>query len=1205
MSEKILVPIKIEALAVDEITATDSAYNWKNFAMDYEGLAAKLGTYMEPVGLKELSQGGFCEKGIHLHWALPAALTNAIHKNNKAIFPAVPNRWLVIRTHLVNDKPVTNKWLIESDYISEELQSDKSTWAMQKPDGSFSTSHNIGQTTVLDDWTAEQPRSENPLTAVAPGNATFAAIYQYCRNVFGFWDDLAGVEKTATVFSYLVTGWYSDPAIEPLQNSDKDIIDNIKSKWSLEELSETDAFPTSILCHGLIHSVAWNPKQHYELPARAAQVNTGVGITSVEAKTAQLSRQTGAAEKLLSGYLYDTLKDMVDATAMDTQVESHGFTPYDGGTLWEIKRVERETQTKESKDADMPSFPSPTTNPGLSEAFKKINTEQQAADKLRQQKKSLMLEFRALCDKITMAQSSDDDGKEKLIAALTASRNLIKNDIDVIKATIAQHEAEVNKQAEMINKMAAFVATASKKAEFELVQKKMPRFWQPNDPVVLFSGPGVTKSLKYKNPNNDQKLPCRKITSIISGIVLNDGDVVDNKTIAPENISLGLKPIGSLTNNIEIITWLYKEAILLDPNWAMVWGKQYYKDSPGNVINAQKLGEYLNVVLEPSAPNKKLKALMRQDGVAIPLHEWETGVELRTLFGTLGIQRWQHPWTPLYMVWYVKFVPSYVNKDGQWQYKQADWEWKDKQYQYKGAPPDVTGAIEYAGKVLLSDLITDVLQKRFPEGMDLGQQISQALGSFSDALLMRRQCIQLPLLRQQQEGDDSTLMPDTSFADYLTNEAYFLPEINAKLGKAANFFPLRAGHLQFTRLWITDTFGQVKKVIDSDDRGRVERDGMMHIAENLNVLNREQLVTLSPRIIQPTRLSFRWCAANTDKLEESSSDPSTSPVCGWILPDYLDQSLDIYEATGEKCGSLKMTTVGAKVQLQWHTPPGIAATANPAERITNRYLLNFVKGLLDFRDNENQPAGGEALRHLFDLCTGTALFLDASTAQQSPGIAGLMGQPVALVRASLKLELLGLPAQPQNNEHTITEEIKKQPPGLSNLSFPVALGDSRNSKDGMIGYFIDKSDKGFAAMHIAFGMKRPPSNYFNTNDIMLTFSEVATGVTILMDPRGGVQADAGLLPSNLITLPPVHTEQGLKHMELDMMVAPFLGSLVEPFIPVGAEPNRQWVLKQKTKDGNWKQANVDNQTPLQTGSLNTQVIQEGYLSLQPVPPNNN
>lgn len=1191
MSEKILVPVKIEALVVDKGTAEEQT--WKSYRIDYDGLAARLGSFMEHGELKDLKRR-LCEKGIHLHWALPAALTNGIQKKNEALFPAVPNRWLVIRTHIENDKPVFKKWLLESDYISE-FESGKGGWAIQQPNGGFSAPHSIGKVTELDSWTAEAPRSDIPLTAMAPGNAGFAAIYEHCRNVFGLWDDLKGVEDKDAVFSYLVAGWYSDPAIEPLRTGDEAIIRNIKKKWQIAGLTDADSFPDAILCHGYIHSVYWKPAARYVLPVKSAPVNTGVGMTSIEAKAAQLSRQTGAAEKMLNGYFYDALKDTVDSTEMDTLVEGNAYTAYDGGSLWEIKQVEKEKTTAEDKETPQQSFPDAVANAGLSAAFQKMNEAQQAADRQRGYRKSLMLEFRALCDKIIMADAAEDT---RLLAALSANREQVKKEIDAVNTVIVQQEATIGTQRAAINAMPAFIKVGDKPALFELLEKKMPRYWQANDMAVLFSGPGVTASAKYKNPGNSDILTCRLPHEMIKGIVLNDGDKGADTTIQSGPVAPELKALGSLAGNTSLISRLYHEAVLADPAWSLIWAQQYYKEQGGNYPAVRQLAAYLSAMLQLTEYGSadKCKGLIRGDGVMV-MPGSGSDETLTWMLKLRGIQAWQHPWTPLYMIWYAKFIPSYTNENGKWQYNAEDWLWKDKQYCYKGAAPDTARAIEYSGKVLLTDMVTGLLAQRLPDEVVAGDHLSQALGSFADALLMRRQSIQLPLF--QKPGDDTTnLLPDNSWNNYINRDAGFQPDVDAITDNAPDFFPVRAGHLQFTRLWMTDTFGQVKKVIDN---GIVANNGLLHIAESLSQVNAAMQVTLAPRLAQPARLLFRWCAAQSKLLVESSNDPVTSPVCGWLLPDYLDQSLDVYEADGKKCGSLKMVVVGSVVQLQWTSPPGAANELLPEQAIRNSYLLRFVNGLLHLRNRDAQLAGGDALQSLFELCNNTALYLATSGGQQSPGVAGLMGQPLALVRASLKLELQGLPAQPQHNDHVVTGAVLASPPGLEKLSFPVVLGDVRNNKDGLIGYFRDRGNNDFNEMYISYGMPLPACDYFTSGDIQLSLTAGGQEeeVIILMDPRGGVQADAGMLPSKFIDLPAVHTGQGLKHMELDMLVAPFLSTAATPFLPVGTEPGRQWVLKQQTTSGNWRQTDLDNQAQPQISSFSTQVIQEGYLSLKP------
>ncbi|HCA94494.1 MAG TPA: hypothetical protein DEP38_07455, partial [Cyanobacteria bacterium UBA9226] len=67
------------------------------------------------------NQNLYLKAGIHLHWALPDALTKGVQvreENNptKTVFPSVPNRWLITRTSSSGKR----QWVVESDYLYRE-----------------------------------------------------------------------------------------------------------------------------------------------------------------------------------------------------------------------------------------------------------------------------------------------------------------------------------------------------------------------------------------------------------------------------------------------------------------------------------------------------------------------------------------------------------------------------------------------------------------------------------------------------------------------------------------------------------------------------------------------------------------------------------------------------------------------------------------------------------------------------------------------------------------------------------------------------------------------------------------------------------------------------------------------------------------------------------------------------------------------------
>ena len=55
---------------------------------------------------------------------------------------------------------------------------------------------------------------KNPLTALGYGDISWAGFFDNTENRLAFYDDLQDVQRGPV--AYLVCGWYSDPALDPL-----------------------------------------------------------------------------------------------------------------------------------------------------------------------------------------------------------------------------------------------------------------------------------------------------------------------------------------------------------------------------------------------------------------------------------------------------------------------------------------------------------------------------------------------------------------------------------------------------------------------------------------------------------------------------------------------------------------------------------------------------------------------------------------------------------------------------------------------------------------------------------------------------------------------------------------------------------------------------------------------------------------------------
>src|SRR5689334_1087043 len=102
MSPYLVVPIRLDALVLehDQLVAEASAeyarQPYTDGFQDYGTDVANLGE--EILSRPFQNQNLLLRRGVHLHWALPDALTRARGADGPAAFPSVPNRWLVLRS---------------------------------------------------------------------------------------------------------------------------------------------------------------------------------------------------------------------------------------------------------------------------------------------------------------------------------------------------------------------------------------------------------------------------------------------------------------------------------------------------------------------------------------------------------------------------------------------------------------------------------------------------------------------------------------------------------------------------------------------------------------------------------------------------------------------------------------------------------------------------------------------------------------------------------------------------------------------------------------------------------------------------------------------------------------------------------------------------------------------------------------------------
>jgi hypothetical protein len=349
----------------------------------------------------------------------------------------------------------------------------------------------------------------------------------------------------------------------------------------------------------------------------------------------------------------------------------------------------------------------------------------------------------------------------------------------------------------------------------------------------------------------------------------------------------------------------------------------------------------------------------------------------------------------------------------------------------------------------------------------------------------------------------------------------------------------------------------------------------------------ENQVVLSPRLVQPCRINFRWLDAND--TNNQGTDAETTPICGWILPNNLNGSLMIYDNDGIALGSVNSNG-------HWDNAPGDNSLKKDDDsKILNPYLKKVVDTISSLEKSENK------FLENFLACLNNALEnIDPENFAQHESIALLMGRPIAVVRASVNLELQGLPAINQDwnvfrQEMQHNSSMKdRDTDNFDHVQFPIRIGEFKQFNDGVIGYWkedaqgeyednIFYSQQGDIAesRYIETQMYDPKTNpevnpkgnpedksdKSKEQDAPLYIEQSIKSdpqiLTMLVDPRCVFHATSGILPSKVINIPPEQYTEALKNIKVTFLMAPILTDKDQFYLPLLSEPGYDWSWLEK------------------------------------------
>ena len=439
--------------------------------------------------------------------------------------------------------------------------------------------------------------------------------------------------------------------------------------------------------------------------------------------------------------------------------------------------------------------------------------------------------------------------------------------------------------------------------------------------------------------------------------------------------------------------------------------------------------------------------------------------------------------------------------------------------------------------------------------------LAQSLGGFSDALLTYNRTIQLDV-------NDNLLAATGPAKEFLKNVQNTL-ELSSRLVPDSllrspligfDFSPIRLGGLKITDLRLVDTFGQVNVVLDTNNSREIVTSQPLTLPPTLTNVLSSHPIYLPPRLAQPARLNFRWLSATqpqgTRRSKSSKPDQemnetlATKPICGWVLPNNLDNSLTIYDDEGNALVMIDRTATLRSV-------PGLNYDEEQIQEIidqTNPYLKQMVRYLID---------QGAAFMSDFLTTVNAALqTIDPEGFAQNKAISLLVSRPLALVRSRINLDIQGIPAVSQNrisfsndlfyNKFRTTQAFEK-------VKFPIRIGEYQQFNDSLVGYWVEKADDGTYKDSVFYA---PQSCYVPHEKIKTLFENeedptpdtplnleqtleenTAQTLVMLIDPRGQVNATCGILPAKSISIPPEQYLPALQAIEVTFLAAPLLSDL--------------------------------------------------------------
>jgi hypothetical protein len=356
-------------------------------------------------------------------------------------------------------------------------------------------------------------------------------------------------------------------------------------------------------------------------------------------------------------------------------------------------------------------------------------------------------------------------------------------------------------------------------------------------------------------------------------------------------------------------------------------------------------------------------------------------------------------------------------------------------------------------------------------------------------------------------------------------------------------------------------------------------------------------------------------------------DPEASPICGWVVPNFLERSLAIYDASGDSLGAVQAIADNVRWQPSPAHPELFLLQPQQLFEGRNPHLRDFTLALLA------KPGKAMYLNAYLDTLHDASMLTQPLESAQHANLPLLIGQPLALTRASLKLNLAGPPAVNQTwaafrrdtglllaaGDMEQQAAIVRTTNDHERVAYPVVLGMADDPDDGLAGFYkgADSGQERFAEFFaIALADEDSPGiRPRAVHTLQLTAAEPRQVLTMLVDPRAQVVVTTGYTPAQAQTLPSEAVKRAFEKIAVTFLCAPVLTREAPPVgpqqtvrlpLPLPGQQKGTWNWVRVALDAKGEPgailAGAEAAPTDQVFSENRLHLQEGWLSLRGLDP---